>query len=237
MHPAQSARYQATTRESDWKLTTEPVADPADHDLARVEADARREREPARALQLLGLAAQRIAQVPSDLQQLNKRSVHRAMEIIRNRIDQFGVSEPLIQKSGDSRIVVELAGISDPARAMAIVHIAVFGGDIEITQYHEIRIRRGFQGQPGMHFLQPLQFVGKLFGANFTAIDHVQVDDANFAQRGRDRHREDAALRVVKPGNIRHHLAGGFPAQHGNAVVSRLTGKNAVVTHPLQFPG
>ena len=40
----------------------------------------------------------------------------RAEEIIRQRVDRFGVTEPLIQRQGSSRIVVELAGIDDPER-------------------------------------------------------------------------------------------------------------------------
>jgi len=40
----------------------------------------------------------------------------RALEIIRNRIDQWGVTEPLIQKQGENRIVVELPGLEDPER-------------------------------------------------------------------------------------------------------------------------
>ena len=45
----------------------------------------------------------------------------RAIEVIRNRIDQFGVSEPLIQKQGRDRIVMQLPGITDRQRALQIV--------------------------------------------------------------------------------------------------------------------
>lgn len=44
-----------------------------------------------------------------------------ALEVIRNRIDEFGVSEPSITRQGDDRIVVQLPGVRDPARARAIV--------------------------------------------------------------------------------------------------------------------
>jgi protein-export membrane protein SecD len=47
--------------------------------------------------------------------------VDRAIEIIRNRIDQFGVAEPLIQKQGQNRIVVQLPGITDPQRAKQLI--------------------------------------------------------------------------------------------------------------------
>jgi SecD/SecF fusion protein len=47
--------------------------------------------------------------------------VDRAIEIIRNRVDQFGVTEPVIQKQGVNRIVVQLPGLQDPQRAKALV--------------------------------------------------------------------------------------------------------------------
>jgi len=50
-----------------------------------------------------------------------KDAVDRAEEIIRNRVDQFGVSEPTIQRQGDWRIVVELAGISNQAQARELI--------------------------------------------------------------------------------------------------------------------
>lgn len=45
----------------------------------------------------------------------------RALKIIRTRIDQFGVEEPLIQKVGNERIIVELPGVDDEERAKEIV--------------------------------------------------------------------------------------------------------------------
>lgn len=41
-------------------------------------------------------------------------SLDRAVEIVRNRVDQYGVAEPQIQKIGNSRIIVELPGVSNP---------------------------------------------------------------------------------------------------------------------------
>lgn len=52
--------------------------------------------------------------------QINE-SVDRALEILRNRVDEFGVSEPTIQKVGDRRIIVELAGITDPTRVRKLI--------------------------------------------------------------------------------------------------------------------
>jgi preprotein translocase subunit SecD len=55
-----------------------------------------------------------------------KKDLDLALTVLRKRIDEFGVEEPLVQKVGDSRIVVELAGITDPARAKAIVQRSAF---------------------------------------------------------------------------------------------------------------
>ncbi|MFH1564161.1 MAG: protein translocase subunit SecD [Nitrospirota bacterium] len=48
-------------------------------------------------------------------------AVDRALEIIRNRIDTFGVSEPIIQKQGKDKIVVQLPGLKDPQRAKHLI--------------------------------------------------------------------------------------------------------------------
>jgi preprotein translocase subunit SecD len=55
-----------------------------------------------------------------------KRDLDLALTVLRKRIDEFGVSEPVVQKVGNERIVVELPGIDDPARAKAIVQRSAF---------------------------------------------------------------------------------------------------------------
>jgi protein-export membrane protein SecD len=50
-----------------------------------------------------------------------KDAPDRAMEIIRNRVDQFGVAEPLIQRQGEDRIVVQLPGLTDRQRAIDLI--------------------------------------------------------------------------------------------------------------------
>jgi protein-export membrane protein SecD len=53
-------------------------------------------------------------------------ATQRALTVIRNRIDQFGVEEPMIQQVGDHRIIVELPGIEDEERAKDIVRQTAF---------------------------------------------------------------------------------------------------------------
>ncbi len=66
-------------------------------------------------------------------------AVDTALEIIRNRVDQFGVSEPQIQREGENRIIVQLPGIKDPKRAINLIgktaqlafHLVDDSGDVQ----------------------------------------------------------------------------------------------------------
>jgi len=53
-------------------------------------------------------------------------ALDRAIKVVRTRIDEFGVAEPVVQKSGDNQIIVELPGIDDPQRAMGVVQKSAF---------------------------------------------------------------------------------------------------------------
>lgn len=52
---------------------------------------------------------------------IKKNSVNQSLEIIRNRIDQFGVTEPIVLSQGENQIVVQLPGVKDPQRAMGLI--------------------------------------------------------------------------------------------------------------------
>ena len=64
-----------------------------------------------------------IVMKPSELTSLKQRAVQQAIDTIRNRVDQLGVSEPVIQEHGlgDYQILVELPGVDDPARVREIM--------------------------------------------------------------------------------------------------------------------
>ncbi len=59
--------------------------------------------------------------VVSDLKKQTEDAVSRAAEIIRNRIDQYGVSEPSIQRQGERRIIVELPGVAKEEEAKQLL--------------------------------------------------------------------------------------------------------------------
>jgi preprotein translocase subunit SecD len=58
------------------------------------------------------------------MQQLRDQAVDQSVETIRNRIDQFGVAEPIIQRYGREQIIVELPGVDNPERVQDIIKTA-----------------------------------------------------------------------------------------------------------------
>ena len=54
------------------------------------------------------------------------KAIDNALKVVRNRIDEFGVSEPVVQRAGNDRIIVELPGIDDPRRAQDVVQKSAF---------------------------------------------------------------------------------------------------------------
>ena len=78
-------------------------------------------------------------------------AINRVLEILQNRVDQFGVSEPTIQKQGNQRIIVELAGIQDSERARDLLQSTALlefylVKDAEITQDMLTRIDNILKG-------------------------------------------------------------------------------------------
>ena len=53
-------------------------------------------------------------------------AIRRAERVVRTRIDEFGTTEPVVQIEGNCRLIVELAGATDPARARSIVERTAF---------------------------------------------------------------------------------------------------------------
>lgn len=58
---------------------------------------------------------------PSALQQLNRYAVEQNLTILRTRVDELGITEPVIQQQGTSEISVDLPGIQDMARAKSLI--------------------------------------------------------------------------------------------------------------------
>ena len=62
-----------------------------------------------------------ISMTNKEITNIKEHAVLQALETIRNRIDEFGVSEPTIQKQSESQILVQLPGIKDIERAKKLI--------------------------------------------------------------------------------------------------------------------
>jgi protein-export membrane protein SecD len=107
-------------------LTGEDRTEPVWAKLLFWQAPERRTLKVAEGLDLRGgLQVLLEADVPANVA-VNSTDIDAAIQVIRNRIDALGVTEPLVQKSGDRRIVLELPGVSDPDLAIATVREQAF---------------------------------------------------------------------------------------------------------------
>src|SRR5215211_9218459 len=53
--------------------------------------------------------------------QVDDGTLSRTLEVLRRRVDQLGVAEPSLQRSGDRRVTVELPGVYDPKEATKVI--------------------------------------------------------------------------------------------------------------------
>jgi preprotein translocase subunit SecD len=67
-----------------------------------------------------------------------KDAMDRVIRILRNRVDQFGVAEPVIQKQGDRRVIIQLPGLQDPERAKDLI-----GKTAQLESGHDDRLHCG----------------------------------------------------------------------------------------------
>ena len=68
-----------------------------------------------------GLEVIRIAFTPVSLREISNQTIAQSIEVIRRRIDETGTREPVIQRQGDDRILVQLPGVDDPAKIKELI--------------------------------------------------------------------------------------------------------------------
>ncbi|HEX6105519.1 MAG TPA: protein translocase subunit SecD, partial [Gemmatimonadales bacterium] len=143
------------------------------------------------------------------------RDLDLALTVLRKRIDEFGVTEPVIQKVGDERIVVELAGITDPARAKGIVQRSAF---LEFRITDETGALE--KALPAMdRVLRRLGIRGADTASRPSAVEQLLGGDTASKAAGRDTARADTAaadtsavIGGVLSGLIQSAAAGGVGA-------------------------
>ncbi len=78
-------------------------------------------RKPTLGLDLQGGLEVVLQAVPPKGHQLTAEDLDRSVSIMQNRINKLGVSEPEIRKQGKDQIVIQLAGVHDPAAAAKLI--------------------------------------------------------------------------------------------------------------------
>ena len=132
-------------------------------------------------------------------------ALDRALKVVRTRIDEFGVSEPVVQKVGTDRIIVELPGIDDQQRAEEVVQKAAFlrFQITDKTQALERVVPRldGIIKEKGLRVAAAAPTVAadtaksNALGALFQNTDSTKTDTAGTASDGPFR-------RSIAPGNM-----------------------------------
>jgi len=112
-------KYQSISIDADQHLLVQLADPPSESEVLKIIRDnlshfERKNAASGNNLLVLGLEDKTV-------QAIKENAVQQALRTIRNRVDQFGVREPIIQREGEKRIIVELAGVSDPERAKELV--------------------------------------------------------------------------------------------------------------------
>lgn len=117
--------------------------------------------------------------------ELRSQAVDQAMRTIRNRIDQYGVSEPVIQRQGLSnseRLVLQLPGVEDPERVKGLIGKTAFlefkladyprGGGL-VDSYDEVLRNYGGQVPNNLEILEgdSLDLSGNVIGTRYVAVE------------------------------------------------------------------
>jgi len=98
----------------------------------------------------------------SKLQEIRDNAVKQNITIIRNRVNQLGVAEPLVQKQGADRIVVQLPGIQDTARAKEILNATATLEFRMLDQKNDVRDSLNGRVPPGSQIIEDQQGVPQL---------------------------------------------------------------------------
>jgi len=144
---------------------------------------------------------------------IKKEAAEQALEVIRNRIDQFGVSEPQIQKQGANQIVVELPGVADTNRALKIIGKTALL-EFKLVESDAKKLERAKEG--GVPEGYQLVYLKEKDGTEETLLLHQEtVLTGN--------HLEYA---FVSPGNLGQPQVSFKLDRMGGKLFSRITGEN-----------
>ena len=91
-------------------------------------------------------------------------TIEQAIEIVRKRIDETGTKEPLIQRQGSNRILIQLPGIDDPERIKSLLgKTAKLTFQLVDTNYNADEVKKSGRTPPGTRLLQSYSFTDQYF--------------------------------------------------------------------------
>ena len=85
----------------------------------------------------------------TEIDQLFKFALEQNVTALRNRVDELGVAEPVVQRQGDRRIVVQLPGVQDTARAKRILGRTATLEMMMVDEEHSLEAALGGKVPPG----------------------------------------------------------------------------------------
>ena len=119
---------------------------------------------------------------PEDAERIKTSAINQALETIRNRIDQFGVAEPLIQRLGLNQIAIQLPGVQDPQRAKDLIQKTAL---LEFKMLDESKVALDFppQVEKGQEEKLRQEFSGKIPEGSEILFESVEeeLDGSNYS--------------------------------------------------------
>ena len=96
-----------------------------------------------------------VARLSNDhIKEIKEFALEQNMTALRNRIDQLGVAEPVVQQQGDERLVIQLPGVQDTARAKRILGRAATLEMHMVDEKHNAEAMESAQAPPGSRLYQ-----------------------------------------------------------------------------------
>ncbi len=121
--------------------------------------------------------------LPQDLSETD--AVDRALEIIRNRIDEFGVREPQIQRTARNRLIVALPGVKDPQRAQELI------GKTALLEFKVVEPELQDMAEMGLEGYEKLPFADGQQGRSLVVHEEAKLTG---------RYLEDARVQIRQQG-------------------------------------
>lgn len=104
-----------------------------------------------------GITTFSLAIIKDEADRIRKFASDQALETIRNRIDEFGVSEPDIRRQGENRILIQLPGIKDTKSAKALIGKTATLTFRLVDEEHDLQAALSTNAPPGSEILYEIR--------------------------------------------------------------------------------